>query len=102
MVARNLVLEFKDQTNLDLNGVRIVSKVGEDNIGTQKLENSKGSLLFARTKHISIKYHWFRSKIEPNKIEINQIGTKDQQVDFFTKGLTRMEFEIKRKLIMGW
>ena len=79
------MLELKDQTNLDLNGVGIVSKAWEDNISTQNLANSIEPLLLARTKYIGIKNHWFRSKIELNKIEINSIGTKDQREDLITK-----------------
>ena len=56
----------------------------------------------SRTKHILIKYHWFRSNVRPKEIEINRIGTKEQRVDLFTKGLARFEFEQKRKMIMGW
>ena len=66
MAARNLVLELKDLKNLDLIGMGIVSKAWEDNIGTQNLVNSKGPLLSVMTKNIGIKFHWFRSKIEPS------------------------------------
>ena len=60
--ARILVLELSN-TKLYLNGVGIVYKAWEENIGTQNLANNKGPLLSARTKFIFIKYHWFRSKI---------------------------------------
>ena len=56
----------------------------------------------ARTKHIGIKYHWFKSKIRVGEIELLPIDTKDQKADIFTKGLTTTEFEHKRKLILGW
>ena len=48
--ARNLVLERRNNTNLDLRGVGLVSKAWEDNIGTQNLANSKGPLISLRTK----------------------------------------------------
>ena len=85
-----------------LETVSRVSKAWEDNVGTQNLANSKGPLMTSRTKHIGIKYHWFRSKIQPNSIDILRIDTKQQRADIFTKGLTRFEFEMKRKLVMGW
>ena len=94
--ARNLVLELKKNTGLDLKEIELVSKVWEDNVGTQNIANSKGCLISSRTKHIGIKYHWFRSKVQPNKIENNQIVTKEKKVDLFTKGLTRFELENKR------
>ena len=71
-------------------------------MGTQNLANSKGPLMTSRTKHIGIKYHWFRSKIIPNEIEILRVSTDLQRADIFTKGLTRFVFEEKRKLVMGW
>jgi len=88
--------------NLELKGASTVSKAWEDNVGTQNLANSKGPLMTSRTKHIGIKYHWFRSKIIPNEIEILRVSTDLQRADIFTKGLTRFVFEEKRKLVMGW
>ena len=100
--ARRLVLELGESMDMDLKSVSQVSKVWEDNVGTQNLANSKGPLMTSRTKHIGIKYHWFRSKIQPTSIDILRIDTKQQRADMFTKGLTRFEFEVKRKLVMGW
>ena len=100
--ARRLVLELGERMNMDLKTVSKVSKAWEDNVGTQNLANSKGPLMTSRTKHIGIKYHWFRSLIQPNSIDILRIDTKQQRADIFTKGLTRYEFEVKRKLVMGW
>ena len=88
--------------NLDLKGASTVSQAWEDNVGTQNLANSKGPLMTARTKHIGIKYHWFRSKIKPNEIEILRVSTDLQRAGIFTKGLTRFAFEEKTKLVMGW
>ena len=84
-----------------INKVSHVSKVWEDNTGAQNLANSKGPLMTSRTKHIGIKYHWFRSIIGP-EIEILCIDTKEQKADIFTKGLTRFNFEQIRKRVMGW
>ena len=100
--ARRLVIELGDRMDFDLKNVSQVSKAWEDNVGTQNLANSKGPLMTSRTKHIGIKYHWFRSKIQPKSINILRIETKQQRADIFTKGLTRFEFEVKRKLVMGW
>lgn len=100
--ARSLTLELSLKMNLDFSGTSTVSKAWEDNIGTQNLANSKGPLMTARTKHIGIKYYWFRSKIEPNEIEILRIPTDLKRADIFTKGLTGFTFEEKRKLVMGW
>ena len=102
MSTKRLVLELGERINYDLKSVSNVSKVWEDNVGTQNLANRKGPLMTSRTKHIGIKYHLFRYKIQPNSIVILRIDTKQQRADIFTKGLTRYEFEAKHKLVMGW
>ena len=53
--ARKLVLDLKDDMELDLKRVGAVSKAREGNIGTQTLLKSKGPLMSARTKHLGIK-----------------------------------------------
>ena len=54
-----------------------------------------------RSKHIAIKYHWFRSHL--NKLfTVVKIGTADQLGDMFTKGLGPVLFEDLRKRLMGW
>ena len=101
--GRRLLIELTSRMEmLHMQGISFVCKAWEDNTGTENLANSKGPLMTSSTKHIGIKYHWFRSKVQPNVIEINRIGTKDQRADLFTKGLTRFEFENKRFMIMGW
>ena len=100
--AKSLVLELGEQMNYDLKSVSSVSKVWEDNVGTQNLANSKGPLMTSRTKHIGIKYHWFREMIQKSVIGVVRIPTKEQRADIFTKGLTRFPYEHQRKLLMGW
>ena len=99
--ARRLVAELGKRMNYKVDKYSHFSKVWEDNNGTQNLANSKGPLMTARTKHIGIKYHWFRSMIG-DKIQILRIDTKEQRADIFTKGLTRFNFEQIRKRVMGW
>jgi hypothetical protein len=55
-----------------------------------------------RTKHIAIKYHWFKSHIQEGEIEVRRIDTKVQKADIFTKGIAKREFDEKRAMIMGW
>ena len=100
--ARNLVSELAKNMKYGLSHTALVSKVWEDNIGAQNLANGKGPLMSSRTKHIGIKYHWFREKVQPGEIEIHRIDTKQQRADIFTKGLTRVPYEQQRKLVSGW
>ena len=57
-----------------------------------------------RTKHISLKYHWFRSHLTgPNKLlDIKYVHTKEQIADIFTKPLAEEAFLYLRKKLMGW
>ena len=100
--ARRLLFELENRMDYDLQEISHVSKVWEDNIGTENIANSKGTLITPRTKHIGIKYHWLKSMMKPKEIEILRINTKDQRADIFTKGLTRYSFEQVRRQVMGW
>ena len=100
MPARRLLLKICNRIEYDLSDVAQVCKVWEDNYGTENLANSKGPLMMPRTKHIGIKYNWFRSRINPNKIEIIRISTNQKKADIFSKGLTKSNFEQIRKLVL--
>jgi hypothetical protein len=51
-----------------------------------------------RSKHYGVKYHWFRTKLKPNEIEIDRVDTSLQKADFLTKALRTKAFEKNRKL----
>ena len=60
-----------------------------------------------RTKHIAIKYHHFRSRVQTNynpkgDIRIKYIHTKQQLADIFTKPLDNDTFFNLRKMLNGW
>ena len=55
-----------------------------------------------RTKHIALKYHHFRSKVDEGVIKIIPIGTKDQTTDILTKPLSADLFLHHRKVLMGF
>jgi Reverse transcriptase (RNA-dependent DNA polymerase) len=79
-----------------------VSTVFEDNNGCLTLAKAAFPNMTPRTKHIAVKYHWFRSHLKPGEIDAVRIDTKHQKADIFTKGLPTSEFAEKRKMIMGW
>ena len=89
-----LKLESKSPTRL--------SRVFEDNEACRKLANSAMPKMTPRSKHIAVKYHWFREYLSKLQIEILSIDTKSQLADIFTKGLVQKEFEMKRHLVCGW
>ncbi len=60
-----------------------------------------------RTKHIAIKYHHFRSKVETTynpegDIRIKYIPTEKQLADIMTKPVEERIFFELRRLLCGW
>ena len=77
-------------------------KIHEDNAGALTLAKLEYPRMTPRTKWYAIKYHWFRTQLEPNGIELMKIDTKIQKGDLFTKSFRRDRFEELRKLVQGW
>jgi predicted alpha-1,6-mannanase (GH76 family) len=64
--------------------------------------NNEYPKMTPRTKHIACKYWWFIEHLREGEIEAKRIDTKLQKADIFTKGLSKLEFQAKRKMLMGW
>ena len=58
----------------------------------------------SRTKHWSVKFHFFWSYINDtkNNTKCVKVNTKEQRADYLTKGLTKDTFEHCRLLNQGW
>ena len=82
--------------------LKINTKVHEDNDGAGKLAGMEPGRMTPRSKHYGIKYHWFRTHLKPNQIEIARVASKLQRADFLTKSLRTHVFEENRHLTMGW
>jgi hypothetical protein len=74
----------------------------EDNMGALTLAGMEPGRTTPRSKFYALKYHWFRSWLKPNKIELKYINTKDQKADFLTKSMTKDNFIANRMLSCGW
>ena len=74
----------------------------EDNAGALTLAKLEYPRMTPRTKWYAVKYHWFRTMLAPNKVELRKIDTKIQKGDLFTKPFARLRFEELRKLVLGW
>src|SRR5512133_2242004 len=82
-------------------GVALQSTVFEDNNGCLQLATIPK--MTPRSKHIGVKYFWFRSQVGPDSgISVVKCDTKDQLADIFTKGLAHDQFAILRHRLMGW
>ncbi len=81
--------------------IKIQSTVFEDNNGCISIV--KAPKMTPRTKHIAVKYHFFREHIGEEKgIIIEKIDTLEQIADIFTKGLAADKFEYLQRLLCGW
>ena len=79
----------------------------EDNSGA--LEMARVPKMRPRTKHINLKYHFFRDRVVQDgdidiegKIHVKAIATEDQLADLFTKAVSQELFLKFRMEIMGW
>ena len=68
-----------------------------DNQSALKL--MKNPTYHARTKHISVQYHFVRELIEAGELEFRFVGTNLQVADFLTKGLAREKLEFFRRSV---
>ena len=66
------------------------------------LELAKTPRLRLKTKHIYLKYYSFRDQVRKGKIKLEVINTKVQIADIFTKPLPKNQFQVLRKLFLGW
>jgi hypothetical protein len=99
---RRLFKEIGEKMKLKLKEKGLLhSTVFEDNNGALALATAPK--LTPRTKHIAVKYHFFKDHIGEEKgIRIVKIESAFQKADIFTKGLPFVDFERIRGLLMGW
>ena len=99
---RTMLQELIASLNLNGNGnATDNSTVFEDNNGA--IKTAESPKLTPRTKHIAVKYHFFKSHIGRKKgIELSKIDTEEQKADILTKGLSSIKFKQIRKLLCGW
>jgi hypothetical protein len=99
---RYVLEEVANTLDLDYDSSSTMSTVWEDNQAALILATTNPPRLTPRSKHIAIKYHWFRSHLAPGQIEVKAIASEDQKADMFTKALKRELFAKMRKLVLGW
>ena len=101
IVIQQLLEELTHKNFLGNKAEAIVKcTVFEDNKGC--LEIATAPKMHPRTRHITIKYHHFRSHVAKKTINIKWVETTKQVADQFTKGLPRDAFCTLRKMLMGW
>ena len=78
------------------------STIWEDNAGALALGNMELPRMTPRSKHIGVKYHWFREHVLSGRFSVKKIASTNQIADLFTKGLGFVQFAKLRKELMGW
>ncbi|KAG3230124.1 hypothetical protein PI124_g24777 [Phytophthora idaei] len=69
-------------------------KIYEDNQGSIAL--AKNPEFHKRTKHIDIRYHFVREKVEDSQVVLQYVSTIDMLADIMTKAITAVQFEVLR------
>ena len=68
-----------------------------DNQSAIKL--AKSPEFHKRTKHIDIRYHYFREKCESGELKLEYVSSECQKADILTKALPRDRFARMREII---
>ena len=82
--------------------ISTISTVFEDNMPALILATTDPPRMTPRSKHMGVKYHWFRSHLSPSTILVKSVPSASNKGDIFTKALARDLFERHRKTICGW
>jgi hypothetical protein len=80
---RRLIVDLADGLGVSRNEVSKVSAVWEDNNAARQLASSELPKMTPRTKHIAVKYHWFKAQVQPGEVEFRRIDTALQKADIF-------------------
>ena len=54
----------------------------------------------ARTKHIDVRYHWIREKIEDESMQVMKIPTSENPSDMLTKVVSKDKFELCKEHVL--
>jgi hypothetical protein len=76
--------------------------VWEGNVGDLKLATLEPGRTTPRSKWYGFNYHWFKSKVKSNIIDIIKITSADKRADFLMKSPRREKFEVNWKFTLGW
>ena len=79
---------------------RISIIVYEDNTSAKMMPSSEN--FTQRTKHITLKYHWFKKYVIDGLIEIRHMSTIYQLTNMFSKPLDETTFKRLRKTTCGY
>ena len=99
---RKFIQEVGTQLNIYFASPTIMqSTVSENNNDALGLAKSPSKI--PSTRHIDVKYHFFREHVGYGKgIMIQRVESKQQKADVFNKGSPEEKIQYIRKLLAGW
>jgi hypothetical protein len=86
--------------------IRVLNDLGQpqerftvfcDNQGAIALSENPGK--HSRTKHIDVRYHFIRERVDQGVVVILHVGTSNQAADMLTKGLVKAKHDHNCKLV---
>lgn len=76
------------------------TKVHQDNQGCIALSNNP--IYHKRTKHIDIRFHYIRERVESHDVVLVHVPTERQLADLLTKPLLRVRLAMLRDMVLGY
>ena len=76
------------------------SVIYEDNQGCIWLANNP--VVHKRSKHIDIRHHFTREKVESGEVRLEYVATEHQLADLLTNALHRVRLEVLRSQVLGY
>ena len=97
--ARNAI--WLNRMFSELAPLKKVPRLLVDNASAIRL--AKNPEFHKRSKHIDIRYHFVRERVQEGELVVEYVRSKDQAADILTKPIPRVQFEELRSLVgMKW
>ena len=74
------------------------TEIFEDYMAVIKM--AKSAIVSARNKHMQLKLHYVRERVEASEVKLTYVSTKMQKADSLTKNLARALFTVMRTYLL--
>jgi hypothetical protein len=90
---RQLQAELEDGKKGEKEALQLLA----DNEASIKLANNP--VFHKRSKHIAIKWHWIRERVEEGEVVVDFVGTKEMAADMLTKHASPKVLKVGKALV---
>ncbi|UYV63669.1 hypothetical protein LAZ67_2005275 [Cordylochernes scorpioides] len=87
--SRPIIIFCDNRATIELGDTVEFGRQIRPNSTVSPIEFSKNNIENNRSKHIDIRYHYIREKVNSGDIHVSYISTNDNLADIFTKGLKK-------------